>query len=56
MARPRPFAQNMPGLRAVKNVTFSLFTSSFTQVFTLWPHTPLKKNSMREPKTKKQRN
>jgi hypothetical protein len=30
----------------VKNVTFSLFTSSFTAVFTFWLRIPLKDNAM----------
>jgi len=39
----------------VKNVTLSLFTSSFTQVFTLWVRTSLKENAMQDTKPKKQR-
>ncbi len=39
----------------MKNVTFSLFTSFFTHVFTLWPCSGLKENAMPEPKLEKQR-
>jgi hypothetical protein len=49
------FAEDSAGPRAVKNVTFSFFTSVFTQVFTLWTHTPRKVNLMPEAKPKKQR-
>jgi hypothetical protein len=51
-AVPELFVQDAVGLLAVKNVTFSLFTSSFTRVFTLWPRTPLKEIAM--PGTKPQ--
>jgi hypothetical protein len=49
------FAQHRLELRTVKNVTFSLFTSFFTQVFTLWLRTPLKENAMPESNPQKQR-
>jgi hypothetical protein len=48
----QPFAQNIAGLRAVKHVTLSLFTSSFTQVFTLWPRILLTHGAMRETQRK----
>jgi hypothetical protein len=57
-AVPGLLAQRTAGLRAAKNVTFSLFKSFFTQVFTLWPRTPLKKNAMfgATPKKRRPRN
>src|ERR1700732_3676801 len=51
-AVPGLFAQDTAGLPAEKNVTFSPCTSSRTQVFTLWPRTPLKTNAMPETKPK----
>ena len=52
---PGPFAQDMTEPRAVKNVTFSLRTSSCTKVFTLSAPTPLKQNAMLGAKPQKQR-
>jgi hypothetical protein len=39
----------------VKNVRISRFNLVFTQVFTLWPRTPLKENAMAESKPQKRR-
>ena len=54
-AVPGLFDQDTAGPRAVKNVRISLFNLVFTQVFTLWPRTPLKENAMAESKPQKQR-
>jgi hypothetical protein len=52
---PGPFSQDAAGPRVVKDVRISLFSLVFTQVFTLWPRTPLKENTMPESKPRKQR-
>jgi hypothetical protein len=50
---PELFTQDAAGVRAVKNVTFSLCKSSCTEVFTLWPCTPLKEDVLLGAKPQK---